>query len=255
MPVTFTHKSERGIKLSSNGQARKLLLTCGILSSLLYVAMLIFVPMQYEGYSSVTQTVSELSAIGAPTRTLWVPLGILYSLLITFFGWGVWQSATQNRPLRIAGVLLFAYGIIGQGWTFAPMHQREVLAAGGATLSDTMHILVMSPLSALFMMVSMGFAAAAFGQSFRFYSILTILTLLVFGALTGLDSPKVEANLPTPWLGVIERIMLGVFLLWVVVLAIILLRREKSAGSLTEITNEELKEKVKADGQLKVKIK
>lgn len=223
--MEITHS--RSTQSSEKGLLKKALLSCGVLSSLLYIAMNIFVPMQDEGYNAATQTISELSAIGAPTRSLWVPLGILYSLLITLFGWGVWQSETQNRPLRIAGILLFAYGIIGQGWTFAPMHQREVLAAGGETLTDTMHLFVMSPISALFMMVSMGFAAAAFGKTFRFYSIMTILTLLVFGALTGLDAPNVHANLPTPWLGVIERIMLGVFLIWVVVLAIKLLQRGK----------------------------
>lgn len=208
---------------------RKIFLLCGILSSLLYIAMLIFVPMQYEGYNSTTQTISELSAIGAPTRPLWVILGIIYSLFITAFGWGIRQSADGNRRLRIAGTLLFVYGIIGQGWTFAPMHQREVLAAGGGTLIDTMHIFVMSPVSSLFMLVSMGFAAAAFGNRFRFYSIATIIFLIGFGALTGMDGPDVEANLPTPLLGVWERIMLGVFLLWAVVLAIILLRKENSA--------------------------
>jgi hypothetical protein len=50
--------------------ARKALLVCGILSSLLYVVMNVFVPMQWQGYSSASQTVSELSAIGAPTRPL-----------------------------------------------------------------------------------------------------------------------------------------------------------------------------------------
>ena len=47
---------------------QKILLMCGIVSSLLYVAMNIFVAMQWDAYSSVSQTVSELSAIGAPTR-------------------------------------------------------------------------------------------------------------------------------------------------------------------------------------------
>ena len=60
---------------------RKLLLTCGILSSLLYVAMNVFVPMQWELYSSASQTVSELSAIGAPTRRLWLLLVIPYTVL------------------------------------------------------------------------------------------------------------------------------------------------------------------------------
>src|SRR5689334_24904528 len=113
---------------------RKTLLVCGILSSLLYVAMNIFVAMQYEGYSSASQTVSELSAIGAPTRPLWVVLGIPYTLLVTAFGLGVWKSASRTRALRIAGGLIVAYGGLGVAWPFAPMHLREALAAGGSTL-------------------------------------------------------------------------------------------------------------------------
>jgi hypothetical protein len=68
---------------------RKPLLICGILSSLLYVAMNVFVPMLDPAYRSASQSVSELSAIGAPTRSVWVPLGIVYTLLVTAFGWGV----------------------------------------------------------------------------------------------------------------------------------------------------------------------
>ncbi len=78
--------------------ARKALLVCGILSSLLYVAMNVFIPMQWEGYSSASQTVSELSAIGAPTRPLWVPLGTVYTLLVAAFGWGVWRRLVGTVP-------------------------------------------------------------------------------------------------------------------------------------------------------------
>ena len=45
---------------------RKLLLACGILASLLYTGMNALVPALFEGYSMASQTVSELSAIGAP---------------------------------------------------------------------------------------------------------------------------------------------------------------------------------------------
>jgi Protein of unknown function (DUF998) len=227
MSVSSTYIHQTRIQAQAQLKTTKLLLSCGILSSLLYTAMLIFVPMQYEGYSSVNQTISELSAIGAPTRPLWVPLGIVYTLLIAAFGWGIRQSAFQNRKLLIAGNLLFIYGIVGLGWVFAPMHRREVIAAGGATISDTMH-LVMGAISNLFMMASMGFAAAAFGKRFRLYTIVTIITLLTFGILTVMSAPNVNANRPTPWVGIYEIIMLGVFFLWVIVLAIILLKKEKS---------------------------
>jgi hypothetical protein len=89
--------------------ARKILLVCGILSSMLYVAMNVIAAILYEGYSSASQTVSELSAIGAPTRPLWLLLGIPYTLLATAFGWGVWILAGQNRLLLVVGGLMVAY--------------------------------------------------------------------------------------------------------------------------------------------------
>ena len=106
---------------------RKTLLVCGILSALLYAAMLVFVPMRWPVYSSAAQTVSELSAIGAPTRSLWVSLGMVWALLYAAFGWGVWRSAGPSRSLRVAGgviIVAFAFSLF-----WPPMHQREVLAA------------------------------------------------------------------------------------------------------------------------------
>ena len=44
--------------------ARRSLLVCGIMSSLLYVGMNVVVAMRWEGYSSASQTVSQLSAVG-----------------------------------------------------------------------------------------------------------------------------------------------------------------------------------------------
>jgi hypothetical protein len=121
------------------GSLRKILLICGMLSSLLYMAINIIVPLYYPGYNVVSQTVSELSAIDAPTRQLWVLLCTFYSLLVIAFGWGVWLSAAGSRQLRIAGAIMLFYGVSGFFWP--PMHQREVLAAGGETLTDTMHII------------------------------------------------------------------------------------------------------------------
>jgi hypothetical protein len=197
--------------------ARKVLLVCGILSSLLYVAMNIVAAAQYEGYSSASQTVSELSAIGAPTRPLWVLLGAVYTLLVAAFGAGVWLSAGRNRPLSVIGGLMIAHGVVGLFWP--PMHVR----GAEQTLTDTMHI-VFTMVTVLLMTLAIGFGAASFGKRFRLYSIATLMILLVFGALTGLEAPGVAANLPTPWIGVWERINIGGYLLWVVVLGTALLR-------------------------------
>jgi hypothetical protein len=202
---------------------RKALLVGGILSSLLYVAMTLLIAMQWDGYSSASQTISELSAIGAPTRSLWVWPGAAYTALVIAFGLGICQSAGRNRALHVVGRLMLAYGALGLLWPFAPMHLREVLAAGGGTLSDTMHI-ALGSVTVLVMLLAISFGAAAFGNGFRRYSIASIIVLVAFGVLTFLDAPRVSANLPTPWIGVWERINIGVFLLWIVVLATTLLR-------------------------------
>ena len=210
-------------KLPEGSLLKRGLLACGILSSLLYIAMLVFVPAQWKNYSSTSQTVSELSAIGAPTRALWVALGSVYTLLAAIFGLGVWKSANGNRFLKIVGIFIIIYGLLGLFWP--PMHQREVLAAGGATLTDTLHT-VWTIATVLLMLLAIGFGSMALGKRFRLYSIMTMLILLSFGLLTGMDAPQVQANQPTPLAGVWERINIGVFLLWLIVLSIVLLRKK-----------------------------
>ena len=204
-------------------RVRKPLLVCGIAASLLYGAMIWVI--KYEGYSPISQTVSELSAWGVSTRPLWMVLGSLYDALMIAFALGVWASAGGKRWLRIAGGLLFVYGLLGLAWPFAAMHQRQVLAAGGETLADTAH-LILAMVTVALMFAAMAFGAAAFGMWFRVYSITTIVILLAFGALTTSNASRVAANLPTPWAGLWERINIVVFLIWVVVLAIVLLRTQ-----------------------------
>ena len=156
-------KTRRG-KVQVLKSARKVLLLCGILSSLLYIGTDVIAAMQWEGYSYVSQAVSELQAVGAPTRPF----------IITFFS--------------IYDVLLIAFGL--------------------------------------------GFGTTVNGRWFRRYSIGTILLLILFGALAGLDGPRLAAELPTPWLGIKERINIYGYLLWVLMLAVILLRSKRGQGSI-----------------------
>src|SRR6187455_1104209 len=121
-PATTTRATRTGSTERRSRMVRKVLLICGIVSSVLYVAADALAAMRYEGYRYTDQTISELSAIGAPTRPLWVWLGLAYTLLVTAFGSGVWRSASRNRPLRIVGGLLIVYGVIGLAWPLAPMH-------------------------------------------------------------------------------------------------------------------------------------
>jgi len=201
---------------------RKGFLICGILAMLWYVAINIIVPIQYPGYDIASQTVSELSAVDAPTRTFWFTLCIFYSLLFIAFGSGIWLSANGNRKLRFVAVVIFFDAVFGFFWP--PMHQREIIAAGGGTLTDTLH-LVWAFVHLILMLLMIGFGASALGKGFRVFSTSIILVFIVFGILTTKESFGIEANLPTPHLGIWERINIGAYMLWVIVFAIILLRR------------------------------
>ena len=214
----------------------RILLLCGVLSSLLYAVTNIVVPLQWEEYSVFSQTVSELSAIGAPTRTLWAVLMVPYGLLFIAFAVGVLRSARDHRALRVMAVLMLIGGVAGFFWP--PMHLRETLAAGGGTLTDTLHI-VFTGLWGLIVLVSMGLGASVLGLWFRLYTMASIIVTIAFGALTSLGAGGVSANLPTPWIGVWERINIATVMVWFAVFAIALLRIQQAAdeGRLTKHTS------------------
>jgi hypothetical protein len=80
----------------------------------------------------------------------------------------------------------------------------------------------------LFFVLAVGFGATLLGKRFRYYSYGTIATLILFGVLTSLQVGQMAANEPTPWMGIEERINIYATMLWVAVLAIGLLRAQKS---------------------------
>jgi len=201
---------------------RSALLVCGVLSSLVYVAANVAAGLSWKSYSFADQTISELSAIDAPSRPLWLALSIPFGLLSLAFAAGVWWSARGNHKLRVAAALMFAVCVLGPFWP--PMHLRGT----PATLTDTMHIVFACVTSVLFLLTII-FAATALGRWFRNYSIATLAALVLFGFATFLQAPAVGRNEPTPWIGVYERLNVGAYMLWVAVLAIVLLRESSAA--------------------------
>ena len=89
------------------------------------------------------------------------------------------------------------------------------------TASDTMHIgLTGANVMCMLMVITLGATAGA--RIFRYYSYLTLLILIVFGILTGLDGRLIASGQPTPWVGVKERINIYGYMLWMGVLAFVL---------------------------------
>jgi hypothetical protein len=208
---------------------RKILLGCGVVSSVLYIAVDVLGSLRYPGYSYADQEFSELTAQGSPVRSLMIALNeIPYTLLVAAFAGGLWTSAEPKRAGRITGAMLIGYALSGMvTGVFFPMKRREALAAGEGTLRNAMHpvgTIVMS----LFIVLAMSYGARLLGRRFLYYSYGTIAILIVFGVLTSLQVGRMEANEPTPWMGVEERINIYATMLWVAALAIGLLRAQEA---------------------------
>lgn len=200
----------------------RLLVFAGVLMFVLYIFMDVVASLTYDGYRYKDQTISELSAIDAPTRTFWMVMSVFYQVLSFAFAFGVLAVAGDRRKVRIVGWLLLVAAVSGLLWWFAPMHQREVLAADGDTWQDTMH-LVAGAISSILFFAMIGVGAFAFGWRFRWYSFITVGLMLVFGTLMNMDIPNVAENEPTPWLGIWERIAIEGAMLWEAIFAAVLL--------------------------------
>jgi hypothetical protein len=192
---------------------QKVLLVCGPLSALVYIGWHEIAALQWEGYSRISNAISELHLTGAPSKWMLDPWeGLVYNALVIAFGIGVRRSAEGSRALRAIGGLQ-----ILSGATF-PLWLLFAEASLGAHL-------VLAVVGILTWLGSMGFGAAAFGRRFRIYSLMSLAVVVTSNALALAYAPQVAEGQPTPWIGLYERIAFSAYFLWLSVLAVALWSR------------------------------
>jgi hypothetical protein len=200
------------------------LLMCGAASSVLYVIIDVIGAVSYPGYDYSAQAISEMSAIGAPTAGFLAPWYALWSILFLAFTLGVWILGRARRSLRWCAALLLAVAIVGSGFSLFPMSQRSAVP----TFSDTMHLVVAGATMVLLSAAILA-GAGSFERGFRHYSAATVGVMLIFFLVTMRDVPNVAADLPTPYMGLSERISMAAWLLWIAVFSVKLLRTSMPA--------------------------
>src|SRR3569833_110383 len=196
------------------------LLVCGVVAATLFIVTdIVAAALLYPGYDYAAQQVSELSAIGAPSRDFWMVMAYPYGLLTVAFAVGVWLLAGGSLSLRLAAVfiLLFAANSFAWGWV-APMHMRGTQF----TDSDTMHI-AFAVSAVVLMTCFIGFGASARGRDFRIYSGVTLALIILAGAVVSTQIPAIAANQATPWMGLVERISVYGPLIWIAIFGVVLM--------------------------------
>jgi len=210
-----------GRDLAPGTWAIRALLLCGAASSLVYAATDVLASMRYEGYDWTARMVSDWLAVSAPTRSFIVAPMLLYNALILAFGIGVWLHR-RNRAQGVTAVLLIVYAIAGVvGLLVFPLDYNA--SGSGAA----MHMVATFTLIIL-MFAFIVSAAVGGGTGFRVYSALTVIIIIGGAVLAGMQIPRIDAGLPTPGLGIYERLNIYAMLLWVVVFSLVLFVEEGS---------------------------
>ena len=126
----------------------------GIISVLSYTVAVVFAPLAYTGYDWMSQAVSDLSAVDAPSRTLWNQLSSLYGVcgMISIMMVCVAVQGKTNRILR-TGIYLFA----GMNWISQVGYTMFPLTTSGTpdSFQDKMHVYVVTAGVVIFSIVSL----------------------------------------------------------------------------------------------------
>jgi hypothetical protein len=199
-----------------------LFILAGILAPIVYAATVILGKVLRRGYSHISNFVSELIISGAPNKRLLDPLFALYNLLTAAFAWGIlaWVGANSLSAGALAsgtwaGIVLLAEAVFGFVTVFFPQDPR----GRSMTITGKMHILL-AGLSSLATMAAMALLALCLGLqpglgSLSLYSWISLAIVFLSGGMTAAMTAK-----NSPLLGLLERITIGGFLQWMLVIAI-----------------------------------
>lgn len=207
------------ITTSSSETFLRALLLCGILSAILRVATDIIAGKLWAEYNFASRSISDLTAVGSPTRSFVLPFEIISLVLSVLFAIGTWTLAKDNSLLRITAAMIFGSGVFSLIGTLFPVQLSQSLTTS-ANKTNTIII----GMSVLLLVLAMGFGTAAYKDWFRIFSIKLFFAFLVedIWATRGIKfSPGGERG---PLVGVQERTMLWGYLLWVAIPALKLLR-------------------------------
>jgi hypothetical protein len=195
---------------------QRLLLFCGILAPLIYLGTDLLAGKLLKGYRFVSQSMSELSASGSPTRPLVIVLTLVAGVLLIAFAAGVWRWADQALLPRVVAVLVIgnvATGFIAMLFFPTRYGERPKFRSAG--------VLVMF-LSVVCFVLAMVCGAAAFDGWLRILSIAIPASYIILAIVRFATAGASSAAGAAPSVGAQERTMSYSFLLWILAVAIYL---------------------------------
>lgn len=197
---------------------KKIFFGCGILAAILFIATDLLAGTFWRNYNFISQSISELSAVGSPTRQFVLISNLICDLLLIIFSYGIYREAEKYLTLKITAVFIFGNALLTAISTiFFPMRLGEI------PTPNSVNVLIM--MSAMFCFVlAILFGVVAFKNEFRFYSIGTLLAYAILTLLGIFVIPRINPAYPMVRTGIQERVMVMGYLLWLLILSIKFLR-------------------------------
>jgi hypothetical protein len=199
----------------------KILGVVGALAPLVYLIAVLVGGVLWQDYSHVRDTVSTLTSAGAPNQQVMVPLFAIYNIFVIALAAGLYLGVEGKKP-RLTSALIAAAGVDGLVLFAFPQDYPQ---GPPVTFTGTMHVAVagIGALVSLLAMAALFFElrkVKGWGRIAKISIILLPIAVVVggFGA----------ASITTAYAGLAERLSIGTILIWLEIVAVGVITRNKN---------------------------
>lgn len=189
----------------------KKLTVFGMLGALAYVFHVVLGGFLWKGYNHLMQPISDLTAKGAPDRTLLTGITVVYAIFSIIFAFSAFMVVRKYKvkSLTVGIFLFFCMHIVSASYNFFP----EDLPGAAVTFTGIMHWIVTGaivPLTILsVLIVGIGFKKVDELRKYSLYSIITSIILFTAGGTT-----VIILSNGLGYFGLFERLNIGSLQLW-----------------------------------------
>jgi hypothetical membrane protein len=199
-------------------KTKKYFILAGIVGPIGYFALLVTLGLLWSGYNPILQSMSEIGGVESPFKNIMNIFGFsLLGILIALFALGWQKTFPKNLIIKISSLLLLVAGFFMFLVGFFPCDAAciDVTTTGQLhSFTSTIPSIAM-PLAA---MLSALYLAKAWGKRWGYLSFYLGLLSMASGPIMFI--PAAEA-----YVGLIQRVGIGLSLLWMLLMAIKILRK------------------------------
>lgn len=199
---------------------KTILLSTGILAVVIYFLHILIGGYLWKTYSHLQQPISDLTASGAPNRSLLLLFTNIYGGLALIFAvsFTIFERKEHHKLVFLGGISFIILHLVSISYSFFPqdLPGAEPSFAGMMHLVVTVLIVPFTILTPL--LIGFGLKKEEAWKTLGNFSLTCGFLIIVFGGLTGFFFAK-----GLPYFGLVERINIGTLQIWTFVMSFKLL--------------------------------